>query len=188
MKILLLGDSIRMNYGMEVEKYFKDKKYDFYQPLDNCRFTKYFLRMLFDESDIYKDADVIHFNVGHWDLCQLFDDKKTFSSIDEYKENLIRIVKILLKITPHIIFATTTPVRIENPYNDNKVIDEFNKAAVEIMRDYNIKINDLNALLCENINDYIDEDCIHLSKKGIKKCSEKVIRMIEETINENGLL
>ena len=181
-KILLLGDSIRMGYGPTVEKYYRDKGYNFYQPTDNCRFAKYFLRMLFDERENFKDADVIHFNIGHWDLCQIFEDKKTFSSLEEYRDNLIRITKMLLEITPNVIFATTTPVRVENPYNDNKVIDEFNQVAIEVMNMFGVKVNDLNALLRDDINGNICEDLIQLTDEGIKKCSEQVIRYIDEML------
>ena len=182
MKILLLGDSIRMGYGPEVEKYFLGKGYDFYQPQENCKFAKHFLRMLFDYKDTFKDADVIHFNIGHWDLCQLFDDKETFSTKEEYKSNLLKITKMLLKITPKVIFATTTPVRPENPYNDNKVIDEFNKIAIDVMKECGVKVNDLNALLRDDIYGNITKDLIHLSEQGIEKCKKQVIQYIEDAI------
>lgn len=182
MKILLLGDSIRMDYGAIPEAYFVSKGYSFYQPQDNCRFAKYFLRMLFDYKELFKDADVIHFNIGHWDLCQLFDDKETFSSIEEYRNNLIKIVNELKKITPKIIFATTTPVRANHPHNDNKIIDKFNEAACEVMKEHKVTINDLNSLVRKDINRYICDDLIHLTSEGKKKCGEQVIKFIEQAI------
>lgn len=184
MKIVVLGDSIRMGYAPEVEKYFKSKGYDFYQPQDNCRFIKYLLRVLFDDREIIKDADVIQFNAGHWDICQLYDDKLPFSSKEEFKENLIRVTKILLKITPKVIFATTTPVRLENPYNDNKVIDEYNQIAIDVMKEYGITINDLNSLLKKDIYRYICDDNIHLSEEGIEACKKQTIRYIEEALKK----
>lgn len=173
-----------MGYGPDVEKYFKSKGFDFYQPEDNCRFAKYFLRMLFDYKETFKDADVIHFNIGHWDLCQLYDDNETFSSLEEYENNLRRITKMLLEITPNVIFATTTPVRPENPYNDNNVIDEFNRVALKVMNEFGVTINDLNALLRNDIYGNIDPDLIHLSTKGIDKCAKQVIKYIEEAMNK----
>ena len=182
MKIVLLGDSIRLGYAPEVGKYFKEKGYDFYHPEDNCRFIKYLLRMLFDEYEKIKDADVIQFNAGHWDICQLFEDKLPFSSREEYIENLTRVIKILLKITPKVIFATTTPVRPENPYNDNKVIDEYNKIAIDLMKEYGIKVNDLNSLLKLDIYRYVSEDNLHLSEEGFAECAKQTIQCIEEMI------
>ena len=184
MKIVVLGDSIRMGYAPEVEKYFINKGYDFYQPQDNCRFMKYLLRVLFDDRDRIKDADVIQFNAGHWDICQLYEDKLPFSSKEEFKENLIRVINILLKITPKVIFATTTPVRLENPYNDNKVIDEYNQIAVDIVKQYGIKVNDLNSLLKKDIYKYICDDNIHLSEEGIAECKKQTIRFIEEALKQ----
>ena len=185
MKIVLLGDSIRMGYGPDVEKYFRERGYDFYQPKDNCRFVKYFLRFIFDEKENLKDADIIHFNIGHWDLCQLFKDmgdNETFSSLEEYREGLIRITELLLTITPNVIFATTTPVRPENIHNDNKVIDKFNDVATDVMTSFGVRVNDLNGLLRNDIYKYICDDQIHLSEDGIIKCSEQVISSIEEMI------
>lgn len=179
MKIVLLGDSIRLGYGPSVEQYFREKGYDFYQPQDNCRFAKYFLRLLFDEKENLKDADVIHFNIGHWDLCKLFGDE-TFSTLDEYRANLAKITQILRQITPNLIFATTTPVKPENPHNDNKSIEEFNRVAVEVMKENGVKINDLYGLLKDDINKYICDDLIHLTPAGIDRCKEQVIKMIEE--------
>lgn len=171
-----------MNYGAIPEAYFVSKRYSFYQPQDNCRFAKYFLRMLFDYKELFKDADVIHFNIGHWDLCQLFDDKETFSSLEEYKNNLIKIVNELKKITPKIIFATTTPVRENHPHNDNKIIDKFNEVACEVMKENKVIINDLNSLVRKDINRYICDDLIHLTSEGKKKCGEQVIKFIEQAI------
>ena len=182
MKIVLLGDSIRLGYGPLVEKHFKDKGFDFYQPGDNCRFVKYLLRMLFDEKENLKDADIIQFNVGHWDICQLYEDKKPFSSKEEFKENLIRVTKILLSITPNVIFALTTPVRYENPYNDNKITDEYNELAKEVMKELGVKVNDLNSLLKGDIYKYICEDLIHLTDEGKEKCANATIKMMEEMI------
>ena len=181
MKVVLLGDSNRLiGYGPIVEKYFKEKGVDVYQPSDNCRFSKYLLRMLFDLKEELKDADIIHFNVGKWDSCRLFDDHETFSSLEEYRNNLTRITKILLTITPNLIFATNLPVREEHPHEDNKTVEEFNRVALEVMKSFNVRIDDLCSLVKEDIYEYICEDCMHLSEHGKQVCAEQVIRSIEE--------
>ena len=70
-KVVLLGDSIRMmGYGSHVAGCLGEG-YTVWQPEDNCRWAQYTLRMLFEYKNELKDADVIHFNVGHWDLCRL---------------------------------------------------------------------------------------------------------------------
>lgn len=191
MKVILLGDSIRMpetGYGKIVEKVLREKGYDVFQPEDNCRFAKNMLRMLFDYRSQLEDADVIHFNVGHWDLCTINSDNTPFSSIDEYKDNLERIAKLLLKITPHVIFATTTPVRKENPYQNNEIVERYNKAAIEVMNKLGIKINDLYHSISDDVDKYIlgNGDYIHPTEIGKEILAKQVIKVIEEEMKKGA--
>ena len=178
-KVLLLGDSIRqLGYGNLVPELL-GKDYEVCQPDDNCRFIKYTLRMLFDKYQEFKDSDVIHWNNGLWDICRIFDDKKTFTSEAEYLENSLRVAKILTDITPKVIFATTTPVRKENPYNSNEDIDRYNAILVPELTKMGIEINDLNALLKDDIERYICDDLIHLTEEGKEVCAKQVARYIK---------
>ena len=70
-KIVLLGDSIRLwGYGTRVPEMLGEE-YEVFQPEDNCRFAKYTLRMVFDLKAQIEGSEVIHWNNGHWDLCQI---------------------------------------------------------------------------------------------------------------------
>ncbi len=178
-KVALLGDSIRLiGYGTKVPEMLGDD-YEVFQPADNCRFAKYTLRMLFDLKDALKDCDVIHWNNGLWDVCDLFNDGKLFSTDEEYVENMLRIAAQLKKITPNVIFATTTPVRPENPHNSNTDIQRFNALIVPRLQEMGFKINDLYAVVAEDIEKNICDDLIHLSEAGITACSEKVVAAIK---------
>ncbi len=184
MKVALLGDSIRYGtfsyagYGERVVDLLGDG-FEVFQPDDNCRFAKYTLRMLFDYQKDMEDCRIVHFNVGHWDLCDLFGEG-TFSSEEEYRENLVRIAKILKSRHEVVIFATTTPVRNENRYNKNSTIARFNEIAVEALQKEGVLINDLNALLVGDIDRYICPDLIHLSWEGVDVCAEAVAAKIRE--------
>ena len=115
-KLVLLGDSIRLiGYGAKLAELLSDE-YETWQPEDNCRWADYTYRMLFDYRDNIADADVIHWNNGHWDICDLFGEGP-FTPLNQYVEDMVRIAKKLLKITPNVIFATTTTVKKENKYN-----------------------------------------------------------------------
>ncbi len=182
-KIALLGDSIRLSYGCAVAEMFPEC--ELVQPEDNCRFAKYTFRMLFDWSDTIKGSNVIHWNNGLWDVCDLFGDG-TFSTIDEYVENMVRIAKQLKKITPNVIFATSTPVRDDNPYNRNEDIKAFNAAVVPALEREGIVINDLFGLLYEKRNEYISaEDKLHLTKEGVAVCAKKVAEEIRKMLDSN---
>lgn len=180
-KVVLLGDSIRLiGYGKKVPEMLGDD-YTVFQSEDNCRFVKYTLRCLFDWREDIKDADIIHWNNGLWDISTgLFDDGKPFTEEDEYVENMLRVATELLKITPNVIFATTTPVHPEYPYNSNEVICRYNEVIVPKLRAMGIKINDLHSVVAANIPEYICEDQIHLSEAGAQVCAEQVVKMIRE--------
>ena len=179
-KIVLLGDSIRLwGYGTRVPEMLGEG-YEVSQPEDNCRFVKYTLRGLFDWHDIIKDADVIHWNNGLWDCTEIFDDG-LFTSEEEYVENMLRVATLLKKITPNVIFATTTPVWDEFEWTHNDKIERFNEIIVPKLKEIGIKINDLHALVSRDVHKYVKEcDMIHLSDEGIELCAEAVCKAIKE--------
>ena len=171
-KVTLLGDSIRLNYEGRVAELLKDE-YTVFRYDDNGRFAQYTLRSLFDYRKDIEGSDVIHWNNGHWDLCDIFGDGP-FTPEDQYVFNIRRVAGLLLRFTPHVIFATTTPVRPENQYNDNNVIRRYNELAVGALKPMGVEINDLNAELSKDIDRYICGDLIHLTHDGIELCAELV--------------
>ena len=182
-KIVLLGDSIRLiGYGKPVASRLSGE-YEVWQPAENCRFAKHTLRGIWDWKDDLDGADIIHWNNGLWDVCDLYGDGP-FSSEEEFVENMVRLAKLLKKRARTVIFATITPVRNENPYNKNSVIESFNKALVPKLRELGIVINDLYTPLATDLKRYISDDLIHLSAEGIVLAAdlvESVIRREAET-------
>lgn len=176
-KVTLLGDSIRLNYENRVIELL-GSDYDVFRYDDNGRFALYTLRSLFEYSDRIGESDIIHWNNGHWDLCDIFPDGP-FTPPDQYVYTLKRIASKLLKITPNVIFATTTPVRNENPYNSNETIKKYNSLAVEALAPMGVKINDLNSTVSKDIYKYICDDNIHLTESGIELCAVQVAKAIK---------
>lgn len=182
-KVVLLGDSIRLiGYGQKTAELLKGEC-EVWQPEDNCRFAKYTLRMLFDYQEQIKDADVIHWNNGLWDCCELFGDG-TFTSVEEYVNNMLRIADILLSYGKKVIFATTTPTHPEYPYNRLELIQKFNEAVVPKLEERGILINDLHTLMLDHRVDGICEDQIHLNDLGIELCAAQVAKIIRKTLSE----
>ncbi len=176
-KVTLLGDSIRLiGYGERVAQLL-GKDYAVWQPEDNCRYAKYTLRMLFEQADSIRDSDVIHWNNGLWDTCDLFGDGP-FSTLEEYGENIVRIARILKGTGAQVIFATTTPTAPGQPHNKIRRIKQYNDYAVSLLKAEDVQINDLFSLVEPHIGEYICEDLVHLTPAGIEVCARQVEQAI----------
>ena len=113
-KIVLLGDSIRMSYGPTVAKLLGDD-FSVWEPDDNGRYAQYTFQNLREKhwADHVTDCDIIHWNNGLWDVCDMHGDGR-LTPVEFYVQTMLRIAKLLLKRSKTVIFATTTPVRVTN--------------------------------------------------------------------------
>ena len=106
MKVMLIGDSIRMNYQERVRAILGDRAV-VHGPAENCRFAAYTLFQLHGwvPDD---DYDVIHWNHGQWDTCYM-PDGRIHTPLPAYLDLQKRIAFILRRKANRLIFATTTP-------------------------------------------------------------------------------
>lgn len=180
MKITLLGDSIRqIGYGPKVPALLGDE-FEVWQPEENCRFAQYTLRGMYDWAEGMKGSELVHWNNGLWDNCDIYGDGM-FTPLETYVDFMVRIAKILKKRHGKVIFATTTPVTAQNPYTINEDIILYNKTIVPVLEDLGVVINDLHSLMYADIDKYIrKDDNIHLTDAGADVCAEQVARIIRE--------
>lgn len=186
-KVVLLGDSIRMNYC----KYVKSKLEgiaEVYYPDDNCRFAQNLLRFAHE----YKrkggwpdDVDVVHWNAGLWDVMELYGDEP-ISTLEYYASVIPRVDKRLRMLYPNakIVFATSTSVcEEEYPAHSrrrNSTIRKYNAAAIEALADTDAVINDLYAIT-ENIPREYRSDMTHFkTDEGAALLGDKVISVVCE--------
>ena len=176
-KVILFGDSIRLiGYGSAVPALLGDD-YEVWQPESNGRFVSNVLRDLFDMAERIDEADIVHFNSGEWDICELFGDGP-FTPQEFYVSQILRIADILQAKGKTVIFATTTPVRPENPHNHNDVIRRYNAAVVPLLEAKGVAINDLYAVVAQDILENVCDDTIHLSPAGVRLCAESTAAAI----------
>ena len=181
-KVILFGDSIRLiGYGPAVPALLGDE-YEVWQPESNGKFVSNVLRDLFDMADQIEKADIVHFNSGEWDICELFDDGP-FTPLDFYVSQILRIADILLSRGKKVIFATTTPVRPENRHNRTDVIARYNAAVVPLLEKKGVMINDLYTVVAQDIYGNVCDDTIHLSPAGIKLCAQSTADAIRKAAN-----
>lgn len=202
-KVMLLGDSIRMYYQAAVEEEL-GTEYSVWAPEENCRFAKYTLVELpryveafskqekeinkniaqaeitptIDREDNLIYPDVIHWNNGLWDTGITYEEDGPTTPIDEYIRDLSIILRELRKMTDKIIFATITPVK-PGTNQVQETIDKYNKRIIEFMEKEGVMINDLGAIVSENVDEYISEDKIHLTAKGKEVCGKAVAECIK---------
>ena len=193
--VLLLGDSIRQNYQEYVKQKLREIA-DVRYPNDNGRFASYTLRYVYEWINALSRVDdisfdIIHFNVGLWDVLRLTSDDRTFTSEKEYAEVLMRIYKRIKMYVPNatIIFALTTKIiepgfapGIEIGERKNADIERFNKIAIETFRNTDVIINDLYTVSSQ-INDIAHSDNVHFEiKEGIEALGDAVVNAIEDCL------
>ena len=178
MKVSLLGDSIRMQYGPKVKEILADD-FEVWYPEDNCRFAKYTLRGLFDWANDMKGSEIVHWNNGHWDMCNLFGEG-SFTSLENYISAMKRLATRLKSIAGKVIFSTTTPVTPRLSYSNNEVIERYNAAIVPVLSEMGIIVNDLYSFVRPHVEEYIKEDNIHLNELGSEECAKQIYEFIKK--------
>ena len=180
-KLLLIGDSVRMNYQPGVVKQLNNIV-SVSAPQDSARFAKYTLWYIREWLGTYGTPDIIHWNNGMWDVYRFEGETTPFSKLEEYIESISKIYEIMKQSGAKIIFATTTPVAENNINAKNDEIDLYNKAALSVLSGKDIVINDLNALLRGNTDKYICDDLMHLSQEGISLCGSAIGDIVKKLL------
>lgn len=177
-KIILLGDSIRLSYQDRVRELL-GPDFAVWGPDDNCRFASYTLRMLYDYREVLKGSDLIHFNCGLWDMCDLFGDGP-FTPIEVYAEQMARIAKVLKTYAPVVVFAATTPPSPRMWGHDIQRVRAYNAAAVASLEPLGILFDDLFTPVAEDIDRMISEDLLHASPYGVEVLATRVADCVKK--------
>ncbi len=185
-KLLLIGDSIRMNYDKYVRQALEGKA-QVLSPDENACFAAYTYYAIGDWEHNYRfgeDVDVIHWNVGLHDVIRFhYDEPLTPPEI--YGYYLGRIIHRLKDVYPNAqqIFALSTPGRDEKyvlPWivRKNRDIDEINRVALEVMRENGVPVNDLAAVVRQYDPDEIYADATHYNYTGAVILAKAVLRKV----------
>lgn len=176
-KVVLLGDSIRLwGYGPLVPARLGEG-YTIWQPEDNGRFAAYTLRMAFDYQNEMKGSDVIHWNCGLWDMCDLFGDGP-FTPLPTYVEQIKRIAKVLLTYAPAVIFATSTVPAPAMWGHSWARVRAYNDAATQALLPMGVRINDLYTPVALDHERMLRDDMLHLSDYGADIIADRVAEAI----------
>ena len=188
--VLLIGDSISIGYTVDVRKALHEKADVFRIPSNgkNAAFGLSNLNKWLKKKPA--QWDLIHFNWGLWDLCYRHPKSKVqghrdkvngtlTATLEEYRNNMEKIVARLKQSDATLIWCTTTPV----PEHEagRKIGDDlqYNSVAAEIMKKNKISINDLHThALLKQTEIQAKEGDVHFNKKGSAYLAQKVAREI----------
>lgn len=196
-RVLLLGDSISIGYTPFVQQLLADKALVL-RPMkndkpENCSGTtagvQHIDRWLQIDGGKW---DVIHFNWGLHDLKHMLRDDPTKTSdqasdppqatVEVYEKQLREIVGKLQATGAKLIFATTTYVP-EGPhkvYRSNEDVERYNAAALKIMKEKNIAVDDLYTATKENYKTWQLPVNVHFRPEGSKALAELVVKAVEK--------
>ena len=183
MKIVLVGDSIRMGYQPFVQERVGDRA-EVWGPAENCRHSLVHRENLTAWA-IESKPDVYHFNCGIHDLV-ILDSQPRFT-VEGYVRNLKLIVERLkAESSARLIWATTTPMltpRDETMPNDKCKLDldvqRYNEAALPVMQENGIEIDDLyQAVMDAGVNECLSDDKCHMAPKGNEVLSDTIVEFI----------
>ena len=200
--VLIIGDSISIGYTLQVRELLEGKA-NVFRPMgrkqnrrENCVGTTNGLEKL-DSWLAVQKWDVIHFNWGLHDLKYVDAEDPTKKSndpnspqqatLEQYGKNMKVLVEQLKATGAKLVFATTTPV-VEGTLNPLRIPEHvvaYNKAAVEVMEENEIPVNDLHAYCLPNLKEWqLNKNC-HFKPLGSQKLAEKVAEAIEQQLTES---
>ena len=186
MKVVLLGDSIRMGYQPFVVN--KCTGIEIWGPPENGRHSVWELDH-FQEWVVEQTPDLVHVNFGIHDASIEADGEHQIL-LAQYRLCLQRfIAKIKAFESAKMIWALTTPLYSPDPAKpmeewriaDNHEIKAYNDAALEIVQNERMPINDLHDVIVRNnFSKCLTEDGCHMTDFGNEVLSDAVVEAIAE--------
>ncbi|MDE0937591.1 MAG: DUF1592 domain-containing protein [Mariniblastus sp.] len=185
--VLIIGDSISMNYTPLVQKLLEDTANVKRVP-GNCQFSSYGAEHA-EKWVAGEKWDVIHFNFGLWDWYGWQQDSQ--ATPESYGKNLEQIVKHLKANGGKLIFATTTPPCPETEHSSQVRVTParaktFRDVALKVMKANGIAINDLYGTMLPDLatHQFAAND-VHFKPSGRARLAEKVATTIRAALMQS---
>jgi acyl-CoA thioesterase-1 len=192
-RVLLLGDSISKGYHSFVVEALKEEAF-VTRPKQNCAGTNFGVTMIDGWLELEGgDWDVIHFNWGLHDLKRVGPDGKNSddpkmgrqAEIDVYEKQLTELVTKITATGAKCIFATTTPYpKGVSPWRDPEDAARYNKAALKIMKEYGVAIDDLYFFCLPRLEELQRPRNVHFGPEGSEALAGEVVKSIRAALGE----
>ncbi len=180
-QVILLGDSVRMQYQTVVAEKLADIA-EVSGPEENGRWSGYTLNSLRFWLPQLPDPDLVQWNCGLWDMGDDYQEGRHFYPPDLYEETCHRICRILRKMTGKpdlpIVIATTTPTL----HGDHEDIRIYNDILRKVAKEENAAVNDLYSVVSPAKERMIGEDHIHLTPEGIEATADQTAGILRSLL------
>ncbi len=183
---LIIGDSISLGYTPYVRRALSGKVNIVHAPGNNSGTTLGREKLTEWLGDM--EWDLIHFNWGLHDLKHVKAGTGKNSNdpndpqqadISQYRENMQQLVQELRQTGAELIFATTTPYPAGvKPCRIPADAQKYNQAALGIMKQYGIAINDLYSFVLPSLEELQHPVNVHFSARGSEALAQEVVRSI----------
>ncbi len=201
--VLLIGDSISIGYTLAVRELLAGRA-NVFRPAaadgtvpENCEGTIAGVARI-DAWLGGRKWDVIHFNWGLHDLKHVQVSGTGLNSanpsdpvqatVEEYSKNLRALVAKLRVTGARLVFATTTPVgpAAKNPFRALDAPRAYNAAALPIMKEHGVRMNDLFAFCAPRLDQLQHRDHVHFNAAGAKALAGEVARIIVDELAQRS--
>jgi lysophospholipase L1-like esterase len=186
-RVLLIGDSISMYYTIPTRELLAGKA-NVHRVPTNGGNTEKGLEQLSSWLGTGR-WDVIHFNWGLHDL--VVKGGRNVVPVADYERNLRELVGRLGRTGATLIWATTTPVpaRIkEGPERHDRDALAYNAAALRVMREHAIRVDDLYEFARTRLREIQLEEDVHFSFEGSRVLAGRVSAAILEALTSRRAL
>lgn len=181
-RVLIIGDSISMGYTLPVRELLAGKA-NVHRPPTNCSSTGNGLNHLKSWLGAQK-WDVIHFNFGLHD-AKLPPEGIRHAPPEIYEKNLRELVRLMQATGARLIFATTTPVPnngIISPTRRFGSIESYNSAALKVMKEAGVAVNDLNGFITPQVATLQKPNDVHFTEEGSARLAGQVAAALEKAL------
>ena len=185
MRVVLIGDSIRMGYQPGVAERLKGWA-DVWGPEQNCRHSLWALDH-FQEWVVAHKPDILHVNFGIHDAVVMEDGEYQVIP-DQYRLCLKRFITKAEDLGTRMIWATSTPRFTPSQdvpmseWQKMTEIDDYNRTALEIIGAVGIPVNDLHQVILDSdFTKCQTADGCHMTDYGNAVLADAVARFLMES-------
>ncbi len=188
-RVLIIGDSISIGYTESVRTMLGDEAEVVHNP-GNASHTWNGLEKL--DAWLGRDRwDVIHFNWGLHDVKYMKDNRldstgQRVSTLDQYRENLEKLVGRLEATGAALIWASTTPIPDGAQGRKQGEEVEANAAAAEIMARRGVAVNDLHGRVLPELARFQRPRNVHFTPEGSEFLALHVGQSIRAALARRG--